>query len=945
MSDLKKNAEHPSLQRDFPNSEALIQFILDDSDQMIQLSDLETMTIQYANAPAIAYAGRPGQSYQGQKCYEYLMGLDKQCPFCPLLRQNDRESAETEVDNGKEIYAVRTQLVSWRGKQASLEYAREITELRRSQKIFDHQMEALLESIPETQGLLHFDVTADRCLRISGCGGGVNGRETVDDTVRSIAAFVPDGQRRETVFHAFCREALLGAYDHGSAQVTQETECAFRDGSIRPVRIIARLLVNPATNHLECVFYGADISEEKKKKAADEESFRRQLYIFDALGRDYLSICMVNVKKQNVQVLKKQDHTGWLPLSRTEREPYEKACRLYISAATAPEKRGELMESMQLEKVTAALRERPEYSFTYEICLYGQRHDCQIKYLRTEDPEHLLMTFRFVDEIIAEEKQRQEDLKKAMTAAEQAYLAAEHANQAKTTFLNSMSHDIRTPMNAILGFTALASTHVDQPKLVTDYLKKIMASSNHLLSLINDVLDMSRIESGKMKIEERECNLSVVIHDLRNMLQADIRDKRLDLFIDTLDVVDEDVVCDRLRLNQILINILGNAIKFTNPGGSVSLRILQRETAPADYADFDFIIRDNGIGMSQAFAAHIFEPFSREENSAVSRIPGTGLGMAITKNLVDMMNGTISVKSELGKGSEFTVSFRFLKGSHPTGRRGLKELVGLRALVADDSTDTCLSTSKMLKTIGMRADWTISGKEAVIRAKAAKEENDAYKVYIIDWLIPDLNGVEVVRRIRREVGGDASIIILTAYDWSDIEAEAREAGVTAFCAKPLFLSELYSVLQDASSADPETAEEEETEPVMLPDEFRGRRVLLVDDVELNREIAEAILQEAGIQVESASNGEEALHMLTHAAPGYFDLILMDVMMPVMDGYEATRRIRKLPDPKLAGIPVIAMTANAFEEDRQAALDAGMNEHLAKPFKIETLHDVMRRFIL
>ena len=497
------------------------------------------------------------------------------------------------------------------------------------------------------------------------------------------------------------------------------------------------------------------------------------------------------------------------------------------------------------------------------------------------------------------------------------------------------------PMNAILGFTALASTHVHQPEIVTDYLGKIMSSSNHLLSLINDVLDMSRIESGKMKIEERECNLSVVIHDLRNMLQADIRDKRLDLFIDTVDVMDENVICDRLRLNQILINILSNAIKFTNPGGAVSLRIIQKENAPEDYADFDFIVRDNGIGMSEEFAKHIFEPFTREENSAVSRIPGTGLGMAITKNLVEMMNGRIAVRSQLGKGSEFTVSFRFLRGSHTARKRGINSLEGFRALVADDSTDSCVSTSKMLKVIGMRSDWTTSGKEAVIRARVAYEENDAYKVYIIDWLMPDMNGVETVRRIRKEIGSDAAIIILTAYDWSDIETEARAAGVTAFCAKPLFLSELYSVLQETSCP---AAPAEETPDFIAPDEFRGRRVLLVDDVELNREIAEAILNEAGVEVECAENGADAVHILTRAKPGRFDLVLMDVMMSVMDGYEATRRIRKVEDPRISGIPIIAMTANAFEEDRQAALAAGMNEYLAKPFCIEDLRDVMRKFI-
>ena len=312
--------------------------------------------------------------------------------------------------------------------------------------------------------------------------------------------------------------------------------------------------------------------------------------------------------------------------------------------------------------------------------------------------------------------------------------------------------------------------------------------------------------------------------------------------------------------------------------------------------------------------------------------------MAITKNLVDMMNGRIAVESEPGVGTEFTISFRFVKGSHSTEKRGIKSLNGFRALVADDSMDACISTSRMLKVIGMRADWTTSGKEAIVRAQLAFEEKDEYKVYIIDWLMPDMNGVEVVRRIRREIGSETPIIILTAYDWSDIEAEAREAGVTAFCAKPLFLSELYTVLRDASETPVQEDEKNE------PEEFAGKRILLVDDVEVNREIAEAILDEAGIRVQTATNGKEAVELMEAATPGEFDMVLMDVMMPIMDGYEATRKIRSLPNKAIASIPIIAMTANAFEEDRLAALEAGMNEHLAKPFQIDRLYEMMRKFI-
>ncbi len=552
---------------------------------------------------------------------------------------------------------------------------------------------------------------------------------------------------------------------------------------------------------------------------------------------------------------------------------------------------------------------------------------------------------RSLAELSAEKKSREElhelngQLTQAKQAAEDAYLAAQYANQAKTTFLNNMSHDIRTPMNAIIGFTSLAVTHLDDKETVRDYLGKIMVSSEHLLSLINDVLDMSRIESGKVRIEEKECFLPSIIHDLRNILQTDIKAKRLDFYIDTVDVEHEGIICDKLRLNQVLLNIMSNAMKFTKPGGTVGLRVVEKPNAPEGFADYDFVIKDTGIGMSEEFRQKIFEPFTREENSTVSGIQGTGLGMAITKNIVDMMNGTITVKSKLGEGSEFTVSLRFRTTEQKQKVTVIKDLEGFRALIADDSMDSCTSVEKMLRIIGMRPEWTTSGKEAVYRAKYATEQNDPFKVYIIDWLMPDMNGVEVVRRIRGEIGEQVPIIILTAYDWSEIEKEAREAGVTAFCAKPLFLSELYSILQNAGDIVGAEIEQE-----IDPDEFKGKRVLLVDDVELNREIAVAILEEAGLEVETAENGREAVEFIRKMKLGYVDLVLMDIMMPIMDGYQAAREIRKMDDPAYSQIPIIAMTANAFEEDRQAALDAGMNDHLAKPFQIEQLYQMMRTYL-
>ena len=540
------------------------------------------------------------------------------------------------------------------------------------------------------------------------------------------------------------------------------------------------------------------------------------------------------------------------------------------------------------------------------------------------------------------EQQKKEQEKKYQTQLEEQNrkleIALRHegaANRAKREFLFNMSHDIRTPMNAIIGFTSLAATHIDNREQVLDYLKKISTSSQHLLSLINDVLDMSRIESGKVKIEEKAVHLPDLVHDVRSIIQPNVAAKRLSLFIDTMDIEDEDIITDPLRLNQILLNILSNAIKFTPTGGMISIRIAQKNGAPKGCVCYEFRIKDNGIGMSEEFQKHIFEEFSREESSTVSGIQGTGLGMSITKNIVDLMGGTIALTSEPGKGSEFIVTLCFTRSGQKAEPKQLPQLEGLRALVADDDTDTCLNVSTMLSKIGMRPEWTISGKEAVIRTKYAVEQGDEFSVYIIDWLIPDMNGIEIVRQIRKVIGNRCPIIILTAYDWADIEDEARAAGVTAFCEKPLFLSELRRVLAEPFRAEPASKPAQPTAA-----DLKGKKLLLVEDNELNREIALEILKEAGFVVDTAEDGAVAVQKIKQAAPGQYDLILMDIQMPNLDGYEATRQIRALPDAEKASIPIFAMTANAFEEDRQNALAAGMNGHIAKPLDVPHLLRVL-----
>lgn len=609
----------------------------------------------------------------------------------------------------------------------------------------------------------------------------------------------------------------------------------------------------------------------------------------------------------------------------------------YINSCVYNEDKELIRKAVQPDNLRRELAEKNTFSLTYRTNCQNEMHFFQLKIVRTgtwKKNQGIVLGICSVDSEI-----RNEMKKKSLL--EDALLQANRANKAKSEFLSNMSHDIRTPMNAIVGFTTLAITHVDNREQVEEYLKKIMTSGNHLLSLINDILDMSRIESGKMNLDEKPCTLPDILHAIRNIVQADIHAKQLEFYIDAVDVFNENIFCDRLRLNQVLLNLLSNSIKYTGSGGIVSLRIAEKPGAAPGYANYEFHIKDTGIGMSQEFVEHIFEPFERERNSTISGIQGTGLGMAITKNILNMMNGSISVQSKQGVGTEFIVSLTFRLNTENHEPPNIPELKNCRALVVDDDFNTCDSVSYMLQQIGMRAEWTLSGKEAVLRTRQAISRKDNYCVYIIDWLLPDMNGIEVCRRIRKEIGDDVPIIVLTAYDWSDIEDEALEAGVTAFCSKPLFFSELRRCLRNVIDAEntPHQTETELKEVKQTADLHTGR-ILLAEDNELNQEIAVAILEEAGFTIEVANNGQIAVDMVKKSEPGYYRLILMDIRMPVMDGFEAARAIRKLENRRLARIPILAMTANAFEEDKQEALRSGMNAHIAKPIDIKKLFDAL-----
>ncbi|WP_295741228.1 PAS domain-containing hybrid sensor histidine kinase/response regulator [uncultured Oscillibacter sp.] len=722
------------------------------------------------------------------------------------------------------------------------------------------------------------------------------------------------------------REAILSLHREGDS-VNVEYQVRHTNGTLRHVMGNIKLIRKGGD-----LFYQRFLldctAQKQREREVRMETERRHRSLVQALASDYNLVCFFDLNTGLGEPIRTHACPFHILDSLFDgKHPIEHSMERYIQTCVYEDDQEMLRQAVSIESLREELDERSTFYLNYRTLCGGETRYFQMKAVRTGDWDSshgVVLGFRSVDE-----ETRSEMEKKALL--EDALAQANRASKAKSTFLSNMSHDIRTPMNAIIGFTALATTHIDQKEQVAGYLKKIMTSGNHLLSLINDVLDMSRIESGKIFLEEKPCSLPDILHGLRNIVQADVHAKQLELYMDAVDVKNEGIYCDRLRLNQVLLNLLGNSIKYTPAGGVVSVRVIEMPGAPAGWAKYEFRVKDTGIGMSEEFVSRIFEPFERERNSTTSGIQGTGLGMAITKNIVDMMNGAIDVQSRQGAGTEFTVTISFRLCSDAAVPQTISELKNSRALVVDDDFNTCDSVSSMLQQIGMRAEWTLSGKEAVLRTRQAVMRNDQYYVYIIDWLLPDMNGVEVARRVRKECGEDVPIIVLTAYDWSDIEDEAREAGITAFCSKPLFLSELRSCLLSVVGTEEISLPETEEKPAV-----RTGCILLAEDNELNQEIAQAILEEVGFSVEIAGNGQTAVEMLRTSQPGHYQLVLMDVQMPVMNGYDATQAIRKLENPDLAAIPILAMTANAFEEDKQEALRSGMNGHIAKPIDIDEL---------
>lgn len=525
-------------------------------------------------------------------------------------------------------------------------------------------------------------------------------------------------------------------------------------------------------------------------------------------------------------------------------------------------------------------------------------------------------------------------------ALKDAYRAAENASRAKTEFLSNMSHDIRTPMNAIVGLTAIAGANIESQDRVVECLGKITKSSRHLLGLINEVLDMARIESGRMSLAEEDFSLPELVDNLLTLTKPAIDEHRHQLEVHIEHIEHEAVCGDSLRIQQVFVNLMSNAVKYTPDGGNITLTIKEKPNGFSELGCYEFSIEDNGIGMTPEFQKIMFEPFSRADDHRTTKVQGTGLGMAIARNIVNLMNGDVQVESAPNKGTKITVTV-YLK-LQENEKEQEKELLDLPVLVVDDDKTCCESTVATLQEIGIAGEWVLTGKEAVERCAARHKTGRDYFAVILDWKMPEIDGIATARKIRERVGEDVTIIILTSFDFSEIEEEARAAGVNAFMAKPLFRSRLTATLRQFTSGKKEENARNYLED-FAKENYAGKRILLVEDNELNREIATEIIGMTGVTIDSAENGKVAVEKVMEAPEKWYDLIFMDIQMPIMNGYEATAAIRALAGSR-GKVPIIAMTANAFAEDVQLAKNTGMNEHIAKPLDLNKLNDVLKQWL-
>ena len=606
---------------------------------------------------------------------------------------------------------------------------------------------------------------------------------------------------------------------------------------------------------------------------------------------------------------------------------YEAVVAEYNRQYMEPEFCDAMTEKMSIAHVDPVLRQHGEYILYGTMIENGEKREKKMRFSYFDREQNIwLMTRTDITEIKEERKQK--------LLLQEALQSATAANRAKSDFLSRMSHDVRTPINAIVGMTAIAGLHMNDQNRIADCLKKITISSKLLLNLINEVLDMSKLESGKIMLTEETFKLDELLESLFIMVQSAFEAKKQKLVIHSK-VKHECLIGDVQRIQQALLNMLTNAIKYTPNKGLIQISVEEKPSVYNGYGQFEIAVTDNGIGMKPEFLSKVFEPFERSDDKVIRNIQGTGLGMAISRHIAQMMNGDILVESEYGKGSKFTMRFHVKLGGMDEYDNNL--LIDLPVLVVDDDDISCEIACENLQELGMKPEWVLSGQDAVQKVS----DGNKYFAIIIDLMMPNMNGIETTYKIRECVGPDVPIIIISAYDYSGYEIEALKAGVNGFICKPIMKSKLFLLMKKFA-----TNKKEEEEVTIVPSivaSFPGKRILVVEDNDLNREIAYELLQETGAEIETASDGLEAVNKVSASPEGYYDFIIMDIQMPVMDGLEATRQIRLLDRQDTKDLPIVAMSANAFAEDVRLSLEAGMNEHIAKPIEIDRLYSVMGKW--
>lgn len=773
------------------NELSALRQILDDSDQMVMVCDMETCDILYANAPMLKASAHAGQSYIGWKCHKYLMDSDEICSYCPLRNKNGNYEVLKDVEDFTGIYTIKTKVVDWNGRKAFVEYASDISELRLSERRYKREVEAIISSINMAQGICHVDVNERKLLSVNRQTGVMEGVEisSVESMMQVIETMFPNVEAKKNFRAVFKYEKIFEAYAKGEMSLTLDTEIRKKDGGIMPVRFVTRIVSNPTNNHLECIGFNYDISEEVRLRREIDMTNK----LNNALACEYSTIFSVDLKEGIMRIHKMDANQNAHKLNFPSMVPFDDFFTLYIDTFVEEEYREEFRKVANLEN----LRRRAccgdfniSIRFKTKPNKVGQENfEAIVLPVDVNDRNNMVVACKCIDKLIAREEH---DKKMLMEARVQ----AEEASKAKTSFLFNMSHDIRTPMNAIMGFTNMLAKYQNDPVRRAEFIRKISESSHVLLSIINNVLEMARIEKGAVQLEESIWDAKTFNDTLFTIFEDMMSQKGLH-FSRSINVMHKNVFCDPTKLREIFLNIVSNAYKYTPEGGKIDMNTVEIPSDREGYAMFRTVITDNGIGMSKEYLPHLFEEFSREHNTTQGKVEGTGLGMPIVKRLVEIMEGTIEVESELGVGTKVTVT------------------------IPHRIADTCATVSH--------------------------------------------KGVDV----------DPSL-------------------------------------------------------------FHGKRILLVEDNELNAEIAIEMLKEMGFIVEHAYNGQECLDMLDSAPSDYYNIILMDIQMPIMDGYEATRAIRALHDYEKANIPILAMTANAFAEDKIQAFRCGMNAHIAKPIDVAEL---------